>query len=207
MTVSKSLVAALMLAGSLAVAAPPARADASGADLVTALKSGGYVIYFRHSISDLTQNDADPIKVDDCSTQRGLADAGRAQAKKIGAEFDAMGIAVEKAYSSAYCRAKETAALAFPKASPQASPALFYSLALPKDEAAKAVADLKKILATAPAAGKNVVLIGHTSNLKEAAGVWPKVEGGAFVFKPDGNGGFTVAGSFDPADIDKAAAH
>ena len=187
----------------LASFSPLAAAELTGDAMLTALKDGGYVVYFRHAISDTTQNDADPIKVDDCSTQRNLSDAGRAQSKKLGSAFQLLGIKVDKVMASPYCRAKETAKTAFDKVEPVG--ALFYSLGLGKDEAAKAGADLKKILATAPAAGANTVLVGHTSNLKEVAGVWPKKEGGAYVFRPDGSGGFKLVGLFEPSDYEKKA--
>jgi len=201
---------ALTASGALAlalVAGPPMSSQASeltGDAMLSELKAGGYVIYFRHAISDTAQTDADPIKVGDCTTQRNLADDGRSQAKQIGATFQAQGIAVDKVFASAYCRTTETAALAFEGVGVEAAPALFYSLALPKDEAARAADELKRLLATQPQGGKNTVLVGHTSNIKEVAGVWPKKEGGAFVFKPDGNGGFTLAGSLEPTDIAKA---
>jgi phosphohistidine phosphatase SixA len=187
----------------LAAASPLAASDLTGDAMLTALKDGGYVVYFRHAISDTTQNDADPIKVDDCATQRNLSDAGRAQAKKLGSAFQLLGIKVDKVMSSPYCRAKETAKVAFDKVEPVS--ALFYSLGLAKDEAAKAGDDLKKILAAAPAAGANTVLVGHTSNLKEVAGVWPKKEGGAYVFRPDGSGGFKLVGLLEPGDYEKKA--
>ena len=205
----KTLVSVLALSLAIYGTVTGTRATASeltGEAMLTALKTGGYIVYFRHSISDTTQNDADPIKIDDCATQRNLSDAGRAQAKKIGSAFQAFGIGVDKALSSPYCRTKETAKLAFDKAEQSSVGALFYSLGLSKDDAAKAGADLKKLLSTAPKSGSNTVLVGHTSNLKEVAGVWPKKEGGAYVFQPDGNGGFKLIGSLDPADFDKKPA-
>ncbi len=205
----KSLVSVLALSAALIAATGDSRATASeltGEAMLTALKSGGYIVYFRHAISDTTQNDADPIKIEDCATQRNLSDAGRAQSKKIGSAFQAFGIGVDKALASPYCRTKETAKLAFDKAEQSIAGALYYSLGLSKDDAAKAADDLKKLLATAPKSGSNTVLVGHTSNLKEVAGVWPKKEGGAYVFQPDGNGGFKLVGSLDPADFDKKPA-
>lgn len=200
-TIAKSALAGAALV--LALGAPTAQAEMTGEAMLGALKSGGYIIYFRHAMSDTTQNDADPIKPEDCSTQRNLSEAGKAQAKKIGAAMKERGIQVDKALASAYCRAKDTASLAF--GSVEVSSAMFYSLALPKDGAAKAAEDLKKILGTAPKGGANIVLVGHTSNLKEVAGVWPKKEGGAYVFQPDGSGGFKLVGSLEPGDFDKKA--
>lgn len=197
---------AVLAAAAVALAvgfAPAAKAEMTGDAMLSALKSGGYVIFFRHAKSDTSQTDADPIKPEDCTTQRNLSDAGKAQSKQIGAALKERGIQVDKVMASAYCRTKDTASLAFGNV--EVASALFYSLALPKEGAAKAAEDLKKILATAPKAGSNTVLVGHTSNLKEVAGVWPKKEGGAYVFQPDGSGGFKMIGSLDPADFEKKA--
>ena len=200
MNTIRNLLAGTALA--FAVGAGPAAAqELTGDALFAAMKSGGYVVYLRHGLSDTSQTDAEPFKAD-CAAQRNLSDAGKAQAKSIGETFKAHGVAVDQVFSSTYCRAKDTATLAFGKA--EVVPALFYSLGLSKDDAAKAGAELKKLLAAAPKAGANTVLVGHTSNLKEVAGVWPKKEGSAYVFKPDGKGGFTIAGTLEPTDYKKA---
>ena len=34
------------------------------------------------------------------------------------------------------------------------------------------------------------MIISHTANLKEAAGIWPKPEGVAIIFRPRADGGF-----------------
>jgi phosphohistidine phosphatase SixA len=199
---SKFIRALALGAAAWLMTVPPSHAsELTGDAMLAALKEGGYIIYFRHAMSDTSQNDADPIKADDCTTQRNLSDAGRAQAKKIGGAFQTLGIKVDKAMASPYCRALETAKIAFGKA--EGVSGLFYSLGLAKDDAAKAGDELKKMLASAPAAGSNTVLVGHTSNLKEVAGVWPKKEGGAYVFRPDGSGGFKLVGQLEPGDYEK----
>jgi hypothetical protein len=95
-------------------------------------------------------------------------------------------------------------ALEFPGLKRITSDALWYSLALPKDQAERAAAELKTMLATPPQSETNNVIIGHTSNLQEAANIWPKKEGGAAVFRADGHGAFALVGSIDPADFAKA---
>jgi phosphohistidine phosphatase SixA len=175
----------------------------SGDATLQALKSGGYVIYLRHALTDTARDDADPIVVKDCSTQRPLSNDGRIQARKIGAAFASIGIAVDRVFSSPYCRAEETAALAFPRAQREALDILWYSLALPKEEALIAAERLKQMLASPPQPGANTVLVGHTSNLKEAVGIWPKKEGEAIVFRPAGNGVFALVGSIAPIEFEK----
>jgi phosphohistidine phosphatase SixA len=176
--------------------------ELKGDALFSALKSGGYILYFRHSSSDTSQNDADPIDVKNCATQRNLSDEGKAQAANIGKALKAIGAGIDRVLNSPYCRARDTAKLAF--GTTEDSEALYYSLGLPKDGAAKAAAQLKEMLGKAPAAGKNIVMVGHTSNIKEVAGVWPKTEGGAFVLQPKGDGSFVVVGSFTAAELIKA---
>jgi phosphohistidine phosphatase SixA len=53
-------------------------------------------------------------RLDDCRTQRNLSDEGRAQAKRIGADFTARNITVGAVWSSQWCRTRDTADLAFP---------------------------------------------------------------------------------------------
>jgi phosphohistidine phosphatase SixA len=204
MTITKALVAAATLASVAFCGAGIANAaELKGDALMSALKSGGYVIYLRHAKSDKTQTDADPIAVADCKTQRNLSDAGRKQAQMIGSAFKTLGIAIDKVYSSPYCRAKDTASLAFSDSEQKVTSSLYYSMGLPKDAAAAAKDELSKMLAAMPKNGSNTMLVGHTSNIKEVAGVWPKKEGAGFVFQPDGKGGFKVVGSFDASELEK----
>jgi phosphohistidine phosphatase SixA len=179
-------------------------AEIQGEQMLSALKSGGYVIYLRHAITDTTKSDRDPVTFGDCSTQRPLSDPGRNLARSIGQTIKTKGIRIDQVLASPYCRAEETAALAFPGAKMKPLPMLAYSLAMPKEQAVKAAAELKSALAATPATGTNTVIVGHTSNLKEAAGIWPKKEGGAVVFRPDGNGGFALVGTIDPDVFQRA---
>ena len=199
-----TLLASLLLGAVLCLggAFPAAGEELKGEALFSALKEGGYVIYLRHSKSDTAQDDADPIDVKNCATQRNLSAEGRALAQALGEAFTTLAIGVDRVLTSPYCRAKDTGMLAFGKAEPV--DALYYSLGLPKESVPQATAKLKEMLGTAPAAGKNTVLVGHTSNLKEAAGVWPKSEGGAFVLQPRG-GSFVVVGSFSAEELIGAA--
>jgi len=53
-------------------------------------------------------------------------------------------------------------------------------------------AALRRMLSTPPADGRNTVIVAHTANLREAAGLWPKPEGTAYVFRPLPDGRFEV---------------
>ena len=54
--------------------------------------------------------------------------------------------------------------------------------------------DLRKLTATPPPVGKNVILVTHKPNIVSAFGKdWSDVsEGEASIFRPDGKGGFTL---------------
>jgi phosphohistidine phosphatase SixA len=180
-----------------------AAGERKGTALLNELRMGGYVVYLRHATTNKTKPDANPINVHDCSTQRALSQEGRTMARQIGQAFAANGVRVDRVLSSPYCRTAETGALAFPKAKREAVRWLHYSLVLPKAEAASAASRLKVELGVKPQRGTNTVIVGHTSNLKEAAGIWPNKEGQAVVFRPSGNGEFQFVGVIDPQDLEK----
>jgi phosphohistidine phosphatase SixA len=196
---------AIVLLVTSGVCASSDATELSGEAMLRALKDGGYVVYLRHDRTDTSRSDTDPIDLSDCAKQRPLSDAGRAHARTIGLAFKAIHIPVDQVLSSPVCRSAETAMLAFPDAKRAAPHALVYTLALPKEELGPAADELRKMLATPPRTGTNTVLVGHTTNLKEATDLWPKHEGGALIFRPDGHGGFALAGSIDPAEFERAS--
>lgn len=160
--------------------------------MLAELKAGGHVFYFRHGLTRQDQEDRQPIVREDCATQRNLSDDGRRQATAIGAAFRKLGIPVGQVLSSPFCRALETSRLAFGGAT--ASDDLYFAIGLPKPEREAKGAALRKLLAHVPASGRNDVIVAHTANLEEAVGFWPKPEGAAILFRPDGNEGFRVVG-------------
>jgi broad specificity phosphatase PhoE len=76
----------------------------------TALRQGEHVALVRHALAPGTGDPAS-FRLDDCSTQRNLSPAGRAQAKAIGANLRWHGVGVDGVYSSQWCRCLETARL------------------------------------------------------------------------------------------------
>jgi phosphohistidine phosphatase SixA len=81
---------------------------AEEAVLWRALRSGGHVALLRHAIAPGT-GDPPGFKLEDCSTQRNLSAAGRAQAERIGEQFRANGIDTARIFSSQWCRCIDTA--------------------------------------------------------------------------------------------------
>ena len=86
-----------------------------GKELLSVLRDGGTVIYIRHATTERDYADqADPqLDLQDCGSQRKLSLQGIKEAQQIGLAFAKKGIAVGKVITSEYCRAWQTANLAF----------------------------------------------------------------------------------------------
>ena len=167
-------------------------------DLAARLKRGGMVLYFRHAATDQGQKDQRPIDLADCAKQRNLSEQGRQQSQAIGAAFRALGIPVGHVLSSPFCRTVETSKLAFGRF--EKSDTLYFAIGASAADKAKSAAALRKMLSEPPPAGQNRVIVSHTANLKDAAGIWPKPEGVAIVFEPRGNDGFRALARIAPDD-------
>lgn len=97
------------LAGLVAMLLPPT-ARANEAAAWAALRQGGSIALIRHAEAPGV---GDPAgwRLDDCSTQRNLNEAGRADARALGARLRAERIPVARLLSSPWCRCLETARL------------------------------------------------------------------------------------------------
>lgn len=170
-----------------------------GQELLKALQKGGYVLYFRHGpTSNFGEKDVEDKDLDNCAVQRNLSPEGQEQTKAIGAAFKKLHIPVGEVYSSPYCRCLDTARNIFGKA--EKSKALHFAIHLQTNDRATITAQLLRLLSTPPAPGSNIALVSHTANLQEAVGIWPKPEGVAHIFKPEGNGQFSYVGVMLPED-------
>jgi broad specificity phosphatase PhoE len=75
------------------------------------LRQPGHVALLRHAATPGGFGDPPGYRLDDCSTQRPLVDAGRAQARRTRAALATNGVAFDRVLSSPWCRCKETAEL------------------------------------------------------------------------------------------------
>ena len=150
---------------------------------IDAVQRGGHYIYFRHGATNRNEQDSDPSNLANCATQRNLTDEGRAQARAIGEAFRTLGIPVGRVLSSEYCRALEFARLAFDRADPE--PSLVLPDPLPVEERQRNTEALLRILTSPPPSDTNVVMVAHSPNIRDAAGVDLPVEGGAVILKPN----------------------
>jgi phosphohistidine phosphatase SixA len=160
----------------------------SPAETVAELRRGGYVIYFRHTSTDFSQNDAQSKSYDDCAHQRNLTDGGRAQARAIGAAIRELKLPIEKVLASPMCRTMETARLAFDRAEPVPE---MRGAALPVAHPDRYAA-LKKLFATPYPRGANLVVASHGNPFYGAAGPPYLAEGEAAVIRGLGDDKFEV---------------
>jgi virginiamycin B lyase len=189
------LALAVLAALTLAVAAcgggadaprPAEPARAGDARFVAALRDGGYVIALRHARTDFSMTDAETLDYADCTRQRNLEAQGRAQARAIGRAVRALGVPIGAVLASPYCRTRDTARLAFGRATTSAD--LVSDTGVRQGEDPETLDDrFRARLRRRPAAGTNTVLVSHNFAIDAATGVDVE-EGEAAVFRPQAGG-------------------
>jgi broad specificity phosphatase PhoE len=195
LTISKSVVAALAalvgLFAVLFVAVPSANAE--GKDIAQALRAGDLVIVVRHGATFPDQADTDPFNFDNITAQRNLNDKGKALAKAFGDALRQAGVPVGKVYTSRFNRAHETAVIAGFKDIEKTTDLTEGGLVVSPNENNRRAEAFRKMLASAPKAHTNTILITHQPNIIAALGKdWFDVkEGEASIFRP-ANGGYTL---------------
>ncbi|HMI31628.1 MAG TPA: histidine phosphatase family protein [Candidatus Limnocylindrales bacterium] len=174
-----------------AAASIPTGADST---LVANLKKGGYILFFRHALTNWEERDTPETDFSDRSHQRNLSAAGKTEAAEIGRAIAALKIPIERVLASPMWRTRDTAQLAFGAYDTTGS--LFWK--------GRSFRDTRiKMLSTPPAAGKNLVLVGHQDQLIP---IVPGLrrdqlkEGDALVFQPLGGGKYRIVTQVAPAD-------
>jgi hypothetical protein len=171
------------IATSESSAPQPAHA-VDGARLVSALRGGGYVVYFRHTATDFSKNDSRMLGYDDCANQRLLSDKGRSDARGIGVRIRELRLAEGEVLASPMCRTMEHARLSFSRAVP--TPAM-------REVDGGDYPGLKQLLARPVEAGRNRWMVGHGTPFRAVAGPPHLAEGEAVVLLPTGSGWRVVA--------------
>ncbi|HEX2555885.1 MAG TPA: histidine phosphatase family protein [Microvirga sp.] len=157
-----------------------------------ALRAGGMVALLRHARAPGTGDPAG-FRLADCATQRNLSEEGREQARRIGEAFRARGIGVARVLSSRWCRALDTARLAFGTA--EADPALDSFFGDRATEAGQSTA-VRALVARWAGEPGVLALVTHQVNITALTGVFP-AEGEALVLRPTGDG-FELVGRVRP---------
>jgi virginiamycin B lyase len=180
---------------------PQEAAPGRGApSLVDRLRRGGHVLALRHTATDFSMADSGSDFLD-CSRQRNLNAEGRRQARALGAAFRRLGIRVGHVLASPYCRTRETARLAFGRV--RSSSALLQARDVPNGRSQPG--RLRRLLADAPRAGTNTVLVSHGFAIEDATGVYLG-EGEAAIFVPGrGRRGFERVARVQPGEWERLA--
>ena len=165
-----------------------ARADESAWRTVAA---GGCAIVLRHAGTSPGIGDPPGFQLEDCSTQRNLSEAGRAQARRFGAEFDRRGIPIDEVRSSRWCRCLDTARLAFPRHEVRPLEALDSFFADGSTRGAQTAA-LRDYLGALPAT-RRLVLVTHMVNITALTGESPAM-GEALIVRTGGSDAAEVLG-------------
>ena len=163
-------------------------------DLAQALRAGAVVAAFRHAYAPGTF-DPPGFTLEQCATQRNLDDAGRAQARRIGAWFAAQGLQPSAVRSSPWCRCIETATLAF--GTVERWDALG-SVRTGTDAASSQVAALRQALAKVPP-GRFEVWVSHQFTLSALLGESTASGEGLVLRAASGGGPPTLLGRLPPA--------
>ena len=177
---------------------------------VQELRLGGYTILFRHGETDQSllpreqrKPEPSPMDLANCAVQHKLNENGREDARLVGKAFKVLGIPVGPILASGYCRALETARLAFGRA--EASDTLLHPTyeSMPGVPAPPSFPQrmeaLRKLLATPLPAGTNTVLVSHGEIFMDLIGSFG-TPGEALIYKPGGQSGFTLVGRVLPKE-------
>ena len=175
--------------------------------LVNNLRRGGYVIYLRHARTNKDWGDqvSPTLNLSDCSTQRQLSTEGKKEAVIIGRGVKAANIPVGQVISSDYCRAYNTAQLAFGKYTKNSNLNFLPCVDCTPEDYTEYSRRVSPLLSSVPAAGTNTFLVGHddpfqgvTMDLVPPDGIYPDPMGVAYVVKPMGNGKFELLAKLLP---------
>jgi len=175
-------------------AAAPSIPTGLDSSLVSDLKNGGYIIFLRHALTNWNERDGAEGDFTDRAQQRNLSEAGQREASTIGQSIKVLEIPIEKVLASPMWRCRDTAQFAF--GDYDTTGLLFWKG--PTFREARI-----KLLSTPPAAGKNLVLVGHQDQLIPIVTGLKRdqlQEGDALVFQPLGGGKYKVVRQVTPFD-------
>jgi len=150
----------------------------------------------RHASTEPGLGDPPGFRLDDCATQRNLSEAGRAEARRIGAAFVRRAVPVARVLSSRWCRCVETARLAFGRVEAWSPLDSFFDDRSREPQQTRAV----RTLIAEPFTGGNLILVTHQVNITALTGIVPGT-GEMVVLSPEPGGRFTIVGRLGPADL------
>ncbi len=184
-----------------------------GKELLSELRQGGLVLYFRHFQTDHRKWHEDPIKPnhfemtvqdfrESCDQQRALTPYGQLRARLCGEAIRDLKIPVGKVYASPYCRTVECAQLLAGREPDDTPKELVHRGGKMTGE--MMISNIIPFLSSVPAPGSNTLIVAHRPQMD---GIAPIEEGQAFVFRPLGHGKFEMIGALFDTDWIEAQVH
>ena len=175
----------------------------TGDSLVSALRQGGYILYFRHAATDWSQHDRVEKEGDwwSCNQNemRQLSESGHEISRRIGAAIRDLAIPIGSIYASEYCRARETAKQ-FRLGKVIASSEIMNMRAAAFLGGQEIVIErARKALKTKPPPSTNIIWVAHGNIVRAATGEYPG-EAGCIIFKSLSDGTLQVVSRLDPMD-------
>ena len=152
----------------------------------------GAIVLFRHAQAPGVGDPAG-FQLGDCTTQRNLSAAGRAQAEALGERMRANRVPVSRVLSSRWCRTLETAKLAFPGLVHGAP--LFDSFFAQRERADPQTDKARELLLNWRGPGV-LVVVTHQVNISQLTDVFPS-SGEGVVLRVEG-GQLEVVGRIEP---------
>ena len=162
-----------------------------------ALRSGTAVGLLRHALAPGVGDPAQ-FRLEDCATQRNLSEAGRQQARAIGAAFRRNGITSARVLSSRWCRCLDTARL-LDLGPVEPFPPL-NSFFADRGRAAPQTAALQAFLSRPYTTGPPRVLVTHQVNITALTNVVPR-SGELIVVQPLADGQVRIIGHLEPGSV------
>jgi phosphohistidine phosphatase SixA len=174
--------------GRLAGASSASDVVLAAGEPLPALRAGGIAVLMRHARTTAGTGDPPGYRLDDCTTQRNLDDAGRAQAERVGQWFAKNGLKPSHVRNSPWCRCRDTARLAFGRSEDWAALGNIFDRELQPAH----VAEVRSFVAQLKA-GELAVLVSHGVTIAALSGAHPAMGEGVLV-RAAGSGPLEVLG-------------
>lgn len=177
----------------LLLAAPVSvRADDT---LWKAMRDGGVYVLMRHERAPGTGDPAN-FRIGDCTTQRNLDAAGRAQSRRTGQRLRDAGVRTIAVLTSQWCRCRETAQLM--AVGPVRDAKFLNSFFRNRSTADRQTQALRKRVST-PLSGGVIILVTHQVNITALTNIFPS-QGELILLRPapGSTSGFQLVGRLRP---------
>jgi phosphohistidine phosphatase SixA len=154
----------------LAVAVPRPAEAADAGQVVQLLDLPRHAALMRHATAPGT-GDPDHFRLDDCTTQRNLSEAGRAEARETGRLLRTAGLADAAVLTSRWCRAADTAReMDLGKVEPFPPLDSFFRDRSREDAARR---DILARIADRKAGDPPLIMVSHQVNITAVTGIFP----------------------------------